>query len=552
MGGAQAGDVASGIAVETLTGGYYAAATATPEDALREAISTANRRVLEVAAQLSSQNGMGSTCVCIALRGTHIAVANLGDSRAYILRGERFVQLSQDHSWIAEQVRSGIMTEQDARTSQFRNVITQALGAGEVVNPSVRGQELRKGDVLLLCSDGLTTMLEDREIAAFLSQYDDPQEVCDALTDAANQRGGKDNIAIIVVRIDDLDQPTAGLATLDEAAPEPERDSTAALLQDHAADNPPSSVATLPTSDRAATGTHPRTTGRLNVPPTGPATAANRLTNASRMTVAASERRPVNLRRIRLTVLLGCALGLVALWLMFGLQLSGAANYPLISIALFAVLVVVVAVAALAPARKPPVIDPVSHYPEPAGAKADNKAADLPMAAEPATIVSEATADPNPRSQPPLSSLELRFPFGDKEHDVQPVRDAEDNVRGSVILNAPARLLGSEDELATTATRGFWLTLYERSSGESSVAILLSPRAYSEEWSIVTAELPQDPRVRFADIKTIRPGLDFTLSVGKLTASVTVADCHYVIAGRQRTPDRYLDQLTLGCVVTVG
>ncbi len=589
VGGHAAGDVASAIAVETLTSAYYAAAAATVEDSLRVAVTEANRRVLEEAAKRPAQNGMGSTCVCVALRGTHIGVANVGDSRAYLLRGDRLVQLSQDHSWIAEQVRSGMMNEQDARNSQFRNVITQALGGLEEVSPSVRGQDLRAGDVLLLCSDGLTTMLEDREIMAFLQQYDDPQEACDALTDAANQRGGKDNISMIIARIDDLGQPTArqqvatsdDLTATDQPPTLPTNTGAWPMIDDAPQDYPNAGpLAGSDHADIAATGqvatasystpteqrgkpSQQHSSGRL-VP--GPASSSGRLAQAVRLAAADAPAAPArrNPPWLAVAVLAAICVGLAALWLL--LNPGGFASNLVVNVGGGLLLIALVGLFALRTARRgqanptaptlrptlPPLAGPSAgrlEQGEPAFEQAfapANAATTAVAAPEPAAFASS-----EPGGEQPIV-LELSFPFGSKEHDVQAVTAPDGAVLGSCILSAPPVLLGSEDELAEAASRGFWLTLYERRTGESSVAILLSPRAYSDEWSMVTAELPQGPLVRFADIKTIHDGLSFNLSVGHLTASIVVADCHYLIAGRQRTPDRYLDHLILRCTITIA
>jgi len=588
VGGHAAGDVASAIAVETLTSAYYAASANTVEDSLRVAVTEANRRVLEEAAKRPAQNGMGSTCVCVALRGTHIGVANVGDSRAYLLRGDRLVQLSQDHSWIAEQVRSGMMNEQDARNSQFRNVITQALGGLEQVSPSVRGQDLRAGDVLLLCSDGLTTMLEDREIMAFLQQYDDPQEACDALTDAANQRGGKDNISMIIARIDDLGQPTShqqvvtsddltanaepptlptntGAWPMIDDAPQDYPHAGPVAGSDHADTAAAGQVATASYSalgDRQDKPSQQHSSGRL-VP--GPASSSGRLAQAVRLAAAdapAPARR--NLPWLAVAVLAAICVGLAALWLL--LNPGGFASNLVVNVGGGLLLIALVGLFALRTARRgqanlaaptlrpalPPLASP-SMVQLGQGEPAFEQA--FPPATAPATAVAApepaAFASSEPGGEQPVI-LELSFPFGSKEHDVQAITAPDGAVLGSCILSAPPLLLGSEDELAEAASRGFWLTLYERRTGESSVAILLSPRAYSDEWSTVTAELPQGPLVRFADIKTIRDGLSFSLSVGHLTASIIVTDCHYLIAGRQRTPDRYLDHLILRCTITIA
>lgn len=567
VGGHQAGDVASAFATEVLTNAYYASASHNVEDALREAVAAANTHIYQEAQARASQAGMGSTCVVVALRGNHIGVANVGDSRAYILRGGKLTQISQDHSWVADQVRSGQLSQEEAHASQFRNVLTQALGSGEQVEPSVRGQNLRASDVILLCSDGLTTMLDDDEIAAFIAQYDDPQEACNMLVEAANHRGGKDNISIIIVRIDALQGSNAEDA---HAASE-----SAAATAIH-----PVKAEAMPAAAAPTLTTAPLSPAARNAP-------ARRASSARPPSFAAPtavEQPAVRPSRWPLALLVIAIFAiLAALYFVFQNQIDPLLNSVGSSVGLGAgqldpiiggiglllmLLLIMLLVRGGQPTRaardKAAASGRDSSRPYNSVTTQQDAASVGAQFAPSATLhtspapaietqpIAPARADNgSPLASRSVSTLTVSFPFGHEAYDVAAVvGDDGSEAIGSCVLSAPATLLGSVDELGKPASRGFWLTLYDRSSGESTVAVLLSPRAYEQEWSAVTASLPQDPMVRFAEIRRIQPGLHFQLSAGQLQAEVSVLECHYLVAGRQRTPDRYLDQLTLRCDVT--
>jgi serine/threonine protein phosphatase PrpC len=156
--------------------------------------------VLQSAEQSPEQHGMGATVVAIWFEGQRMSLAHVGDSRAYRLRGGELAQLTQDHSFVAEQVRRGSMTEQEAASSKLQNVLLRALGVDPDVQVEVDEHLLLEGDAILLCSDGLTRELSDAQITAILGDAEDAQEAADRLVDLANQAGGEDNITAIVVR----------------------------------------------------------------------------------------------------------------------------------------------------------------------------------------------------------------------------------------------------------------------------------------------------------------------------------------------------------------
>jgi len=200
MGGHAAGEVASRQAISTLFKGYYASPSAEIIERLQEAIETANAEVHAQASLDSAKAGMGTTLVAAILQGDDLYVANVGDSRAYLVREKSIEQITRDHSWVNEQVQAGVITEQEAREHLYRNIITRSLGTKPDVDIDFFQRKVQPGDVLVLCCDGLSNEMEDDEIARIVSATD-PQEAAQALIDLANQRGGPDNITTIVVKI---------------------------------------------------------------------------------------------------------------------------------------------------------------------------------------------------------------------------------------------------------------------------------------------------------------------------------------------------------------
>jgi protein phosphatase len=143
---------------------------------------------------------MGTTVVMLLVVGDHAVVGHVGDSRAYRLRGDRLERLTSDHSWVSEQVKAGLLTDDDAQRHPMRNIVTRALGSRVEVSAEVAEMEVLAGDVFLLCSDGLNAMLSDDEIRQNLADHrEDPEAACRALVEAANARGGEDNTTVIVL-----------------------------------------------------------------------------------------------------------------------------------------------------------------------------------------------------------------------------------------------------------------------------------------------------------------------------------------------------------------
>jgi protein phosphatase len=196
MGGAQAGEVASGLAAETLAAGV---AAGTP---LLEAAQAANAAVFARANANAEHSGMGTTLTAFVLERASAHFVHIGDSRAYLLRDGLLEQVSDDHSLVGEMVRDGRLTEADAAVHPHRSILSRALGTEAVVDIDEFAVDLRAGDVLLLCSDGLSGPVAAEGIRKALPR-DDPQAAAGALVKEARKHGGPDNITAVVVRLDE-------------------------------------------------------------------------------------------------------------------------------------------------------------------------------------------------------------------------------------------------------------------------------------------------------------------------------------------------------------
>ena len=197
MGGHKAGDVASEVAVNTLS----ALAPTIPDvDLLGRAVESANHAVI-TEAQKAGREGMGTTMTACVIQGEKIAIAHVGDSRAYLLHSGKLQQLTRDHSWVADMVEQGHLTPEEARVHPNRSAITRALGSDPYMQPDLYEVTASEGDRLLLCSDGLTGMVDDGSIQAMLARVRDPQRCAAALVNEAIANGGADNITVIVVDI---------------------------------------------------------------------------------------------------------------------------------------------------------------------------------------------------------------------------------------------------------------------------------------------------------------------------------------------------------------
>jgi protein phosphatase len=215
MGGHAGGGTASSIAVETVQKTVRAAkaeapaafAAPSPQDPghfpsmLRRAVEAASREIFRAAQEDSSLAGMGTTVTAVLLAGRTAYLAHVGDSRCYLLRGPRIFQLSEDHSLVNEQLKAGAITEEEARSSRFRNIITRSVGFEEDVLVDMVGLEVEPGDVLVLCCDGLSNLVTEPEILEIAAGAP-LDEAPERLVALANERGGDDNITVIVVKVD--------------------------------------------------------------------------------------------------------------------------------------------------------------------------------------------------------------------------------------------------------------------------------------------------------------------------------------------------------------
>jgi len=214
MGGEAAGERASKIAVDTvleyfcqprkerhhqLLGRTFEGVSARA-NALGRALQLANQMILQEAAQNRSQAGMGSTIVAVAIEGNYFSIANVGDSRIYLIRAGSIQQLTDDHSLVMEQVRRGLLPAEQAEQFSMKNVILRALGSDESVEPDLVDHELLANDLLLLCSDGMTRQVNDDTILAIVSSAKNLSQICDDLIQAAKDAASDDNITCLMVK----------------------------------------------------------------------------------------------------------------------------------------------------------------------------------------------------------------------------------------------------------------------------------------------------------------------------------------------------------------
>lgn len=199
MGGHNAGDFASRITVETITARIAESAKQEPARLLEDAIAAANAAVRKKALEDPALEGMGTTIVAACCSGALLYAANVGDSRLYLVRDKRIHQITRDHSWVEEMVRRGGLDREEAKNHPDKNIITRAVGAEDTVDPDFYTVNLEEGDMILMCTDGLTNMLEDREILNILESSRDIVEMAEELVRAANEKGGRDNISVILI-----------------------------------------------------------------------------------------------------------------------------------------------------------------------------------------------------------------------------------------------------------------------------------------------------------------------------------------------------------------
>ena len=212
MGGAQAGEVASALAVDEFRGGLVAEGTS--EQRLTERVQAANRRIYETAHRKLEHEGMGTTLTAVYLDDSNLAVAHVGDSRAYIFRDGELIRLTHDHSLVEELIRRGKLTPEQAAAHPQRSIITRALGIEPEVEVDTWTYPMRAGDIVLLCSDGLTSMVPEPQIARVLAAEHDLDAAGERLITEANEAGGRDNITVVLFRLEEVD---AGAAPAEDA-----------------------------------------------------------------------------------------------------------------------------------------------------------------------------------------------------------------------------------------------------------------------------------------------------------------------------------------------
>ena len=202
MGGTRAGGMAAEIAVEATVEHLAGVRKREPlrPPHLGAAAKLANERVVGMSNAISAYRGMGTTLVITVVADGEAAIAHVGDSRAYRLRSGRLQQITKDHSLVQEGVDAGAISLEEARHAPNRNVITRAIGAKSSVQPDVTEIDIASGDILLLCSDGLTGMVSDEDIAGMLCAETDLGQAAERLVDAANRAGGIDNITVVLIR----------------------------------------------------------------------------------------------------------------------------------------------------------------------------------------------------------------------------------------------------------------------------------------------------------------------------------------------------------------
>ena len=206
MGGHGNGDVASRIAVEAVQERYSGARGRDGDEfavaeRLQNAFNHAHARIRAAGEEDNSLKGMGTTLIAAVVEDQSAVIGHVGDSRAYALRGSTLTPLTEDHSWVREQIAAGHLSADEAREHPYKSVVTRALGGDHEVKVDLRRVRLQEGDILLLCSDGLTTMMTDEEIAEILRRGGSLDEMSKRLVDSANNLGGADNITVVMMAV---------------------------------------------------------------------------------------------------------------------------------------------------------------------------------------------------------------------------------------------------------------------------------------------------------------------------------------------------------------
>lgn len=198
MGGHKAGDFASKYTVKQLVRLIESNSETNPIKIMRQSIELANKELLRMANENSELTGMGTTLVAATIVKEYIYIANIGDSRLYIINNV-IKQITKDHSLVEEMIRLGEIAREDAKNHPDKNIITRAIGAGEDISVDFFEMKLEKNDIILMCSDGLTNMIDDEDIWQIVKKQKTPEQKAQKLVEIANNNGGKDNIAVIII-----------------------------------------------------------------------------------------------------------------------------------------------------------------------------------------------------------------------------------------------------------------------------------------------------------------------------------------------------------------
>jgi PPM family protein phosphatase len=307
MGGAQAGEVASRIAIEAFERGLPDGGS--PEERLAGRMQEANLTIHELAAAERDRAGMGTTTTAAYLDDAHLAIAHVGDSRAYLFRDDELTRLTQDHSLVEELRRQGKLTPEEAAEHPQRSIITRALGPEATVLVDTSSVAVRAGDVLLLCSDGLTSMISEARIAEILRTTSDLEQAGRQLIDDANEAGGRDNITVVLFRLEDVAGELSAVEAPTVVAP-------VASAVTESSSSPSESASSAPSSSPAPssptqTATRPRSsTTSASARRTAPAPLAR------------TQGRPVEVRERRMPrfakVLAGLAAALIVIFVIGG------------------------------------------------------------------------------------------------------------------------------------------------------------------------------------------------------------------------------------------
>lgn len=218
MGGHKTGEVASRKAVEIIRE-ELEQASSHPPGALARAVQAANLEIYDYAREHDEHSGMGTTLTAVFIDDQVGLVGHIGDSRAYLIRDNTIHQLTQDHSWVAERVRQGILSEKEAKHHRWRNVITNALGATQEFKLDLRHFDVRRGDKLLLCSDGISMLIPDETLLEIIDRHP-PEEATETLMALANERGSPDNITAVVLQVEHVEAKPKKYALPENTLPE--------------------------------------------------------------------------------------------------------------------------------------------------------------------------------------------------------------------------------------------------------------------------------------------------------------------------------------------